>query len=85
MNLKYNLLLLLLINNCSGCHNNNNENSKTEKPIPIHIKPFNNIYDNIISDIKSYVKNKKPLPNDIKSEINELIQEKIFLIIRRKP
>ena len=74
MKLRY-LLLLFLINNCSGC-NNNNANGKTEKPIPKPIKPINNIYDNIISDIKSYVENKKPLPNDIKSEINESIQEK---------
>ena len=84
MNLKYYLLPLLLINNCSGCHNNNNENSKTEKPIPIHIKPFNNIYDNIISDIKSYVEDKKPLPKDIQNKIEKLLKKKDILDSQKK-
>ena len=84
MNLKYYLLLLLLINNCNGCHNSNNENSKTEKPIPIHIKPFNNIYDNIISDIKSYVEDKKPLPKNIQNKIEKLLKKKDILDSHKK-
>ena len=84
MNLKYYLLLLLLINNCSGCHNNNNENSKTEKPIHIPIKPLNDTYDNIISDIKSFVNNNEPLPKDIQNKIEKLLKKKDILDSQKK-
>ena len=46
-----------------------NEHSKTEKSIPTPIKPINNIHNNIISGIRSFVEDKKPLSTAIKNEI----------------
>ena len=73
MKIKILSVLSLLINNCSGCHNNNEGKTKHENPNPINPirkqSPIN--VDDIIPDLNQYIKGEKSL-QDIKSTIDQL-------------